>query len=149
MKNLLKEEINDIKYLFGYKKGVVISEQDGLSAAPEQLFTYINGQKELNTAFLGGNGEVGKFVGNEVKEWCKKNAPEGSVCVLGKGVDNGQPSDKERVKTMKLSGAIKLANNDGYSIVKVNPTYIGAFEETYGDGTKQTKHYWGAVYSKS
>jgi hypothetical protein len=149
MKNLLKEEINDIKYLFGYKKGVVISEQNELSPAPEQLFTYINGQKELNTAFLGSNGEVGKFVGGEVKKWCKDNAPEGSVCVLGRGVDNGQPSDKERVKTLKLPGAIKLASTDGYTIVKVNPTYIGAFEETYGDGTKQTKHYWGTVYSKS
>jgi hypothetical protein len=73
MKNLLKEEVNNIKYLFGYKKGVVISEQDELGSAPEQLFTYVNGQKELNTAFLGGGGEVGKFVGTEVKEWCKKN----------------------------------------------------------------------------
>lgn len=27
MKNILKEEINQIQYLFGYKKGVVISEQ--------------------------------------------------------------------------------------------------------------------------
>ena len=72
MKNLLKEEINDIKYLFGYKKGVVISEQDGLSPAPEQLFTYINGQKELNTTFLGSNGDLGKFVGDEVKNGVKK-----------------------------------------------------------------------------
>jgi hypothetical protein len=28
MKNLLKEEINQIQYLFGYKKGVVVSEQE-------------------------------------------------------------------------------------------------------------------------
>lgn len=28
MKNLLKEEINEIQYLFGYKRGFVISEQD-------------------------------------------------------------------------------------------------------------------------
>ena len=143
MKNLLKEEINNIKYLFGYKKGVVISEQDELSSAPEQLFTYINGQKELNTAFLGGNGELGKWVGAEVKNWCTKNAKEGSVCVLGKGIDN------RMAETMKLPAAIKSANTDGYSIVKVKPMYIGAFEETSGDGTKQTKHYWGAVYSKS
>lgn len=30
MKNLLNEEINQIQYLFGYKKGVVISEQNHL-----------------------------------------------------------------------------------------------------------------------
>jgi hypothetical protein len=143
MKNLLKEEVNNIKYLFGYKKGVVISEQDELGSAPEQLFTYVNGQKELNTAFLGGGGEVGKFVGTEVKEWCRKNAPEGSVCVLGKGIDN------RMAETMKLPSAVKLAKTDGFAVAKVNPTYIGAFEESSGDGTKQTKHYWGAVYSKS
>ena len=28
--NLLKEELNNIKYLFGYKPGKVISEQDGI-----------------------------------------------------------------------------------------------------------------------
>ena len=143
MKNLLKEEINDIKYLFGYKKGVVISEQDVLSPAPEQLFTYINGQKELNTVFLGGNGEMGKFVGKEVKDWCGKNATGNTVCVLGKGIDN------RMVETMKLPAAIKSANTDGYSIVKVKPMYIGAFDETSGDGTIQKKHYWGAAYSKS
>ena len=149
MKNLLKEEINNIKYLFGYKKGVVISEQNELDSAPKQLFTYINGQKELNTDFLGGNGDLGKFVGDEVKKWCKENATGDTVCVLGKGVDNGQPSDKENVKTMKLPRAIKLANIDGYTIVKVNPTYIGVYDETTGDGTTQKKHYFGTVYSKS
>ena len=55
----------------------------------------------------------------------------------------------ENVKTMKLPRAIKLANIDGYTIVKVNPTYIGVYDETTGDGTTQKKHYFGTVYSKS
>jgi hypothetical protein len=143
MKDLLKEEIKDIKYLFGYKKGVVISEQDELGSAPKQLFTYINGQKELNTAFLGGNGNLGKWVGTEVKEWCKTKATEGSVCVLGKSIK------KDQAQSMKLPAAIGMAKGDNYTVEKVSPTYIGEFEEDSGDGTKQIKHYYGAVYSKS
>ena len=142
MNNLLKEEINQIQYLFGYKKGVVISEQNELGSAPAQLFTYINGQKELNADFLSGSGNLGKWVGLEVKDWCSKNAKEGSVCVLGKSID------KEKAKTMKLPAAINLSKVDGYGVEKLTPTYIGSFEEDSGDGTKQTKHYWGAVYTK-
>jgi hypothetical protein len=143
MKNLLKEEINDIKYLFGYKKGVVISEQDELGSAPKQLFTYINGQKELNTAFLGDNGELGKWVGPEVKKWCTDNATGDTVCVLGKSIK------KDQVQNLKLPAAIGMAKADYYTVEKVSPTYIGEFEEDSGDGTKQIKHYYGAVYSKS
>lgn len=150
MKNLLKEEINQIQYLFGYKKGVVISEQE-LGSAPSELFTYINGQKELNADFLSGSGNLGKWVGPEVKKWCTENATEGSVCVLGKSID------EEKAKTMKLSAAVNLAKNDGYVNQKINPTHINSldkykessFEEDSGDGTKQIKHYYGAVYSKS
>ena len=143
MKNLLKEEINDIKYLFGYKKGVVISEQDGLSNTPKQLFTYINGQKELNTTFLSGSGEIGKWVGEEVKNWCNTNATGDTVCVLGKSMDT------ETAKRMKLHSSKLAANNDGYKIVKVEPEYIGVFDETSGDDTIQKKHYFVTFYSKS
>ena len=151
MKNSLNEEINQIQYLFGYKKGVVISEQNELGSAPAQLFTYINGQKELNADFLSGSGNLGKWVGPEVKKWCTENATEGSVCVLGKSID------EEKAKTMKLSAAVNLAKNDGYVNQKINPTHINSldkykessFEEDSGDGTKQIKHYYGAVYSKS
>ena len=143
MKNILKEEINQIQYLFGYKKGVVISEQNELGSAPAQLFTYINEQKELNADFLSGSGNLGKWVGPEVKKWCSKNAKEGSVCVLGKSID------KEKAKTMKLPAAINLSKVDGYGVEKLTPTYIGSFEEDSEDGTKQTKHYWGVIYSKS
>lgn len=150
MKNILREEINQIQYLFGYKKGVVISEQNELGSAPAQLFTYINGRKELSTDFLSGKGNDGKWVGPEVKEWCKKNATENSVCVLGKSID------EKLAKTRKLSDAVNLAKNDGYVNQKIGPIYINSldeykkstFEEDSGDGTKQIKHYWGAVYSK-
>jgi hypothetical protein len=142
MKNLLKEEITQIQYLFGYKKGIVISEQE-LGSAPSELFTYVNGQKELNTDFLSGGGNIGKWVGPEVKKWCTDNATEGSVCILGKGID------KEKAKTMKLAAAINSSKVDGYEVEKLAPSYIGEFEEDSGDGTKQIKHYWGAVYSKS
>jgi len=37
MKNILKEEINQIKYLFGYKRGVVISEQVDTEKQKEYL----------------------------------------------------------------------------------------------------------------
>lgn len=144
MKNLLNEEISQIQYLFGYKKGVVISEQE-LGSAPSELFTYINGKKELSTDFLSGRGDIGKWVGPKVKKWCEDKATEGSVCVLGKGIDN----QNERVKTMKLKAAIDLSKVDGYGVEKLAPVYIGAFEEEAGDGTKQTKYYYGAVYSKS
>ena len=142
MKNLLNEEISQIQYLFGYKKGVVISEQE-LGSAPSELFTYVNGQKELNTDFLSGGGNIGKWVGPEVKKWCTDNATEGSVCILGKSID------KEKAKTMKLAAAINSSKVDGYEVEKLAPTYIGKFEEDSGDGTKQIKHYWGTVYSKS
>jgi hypothetical protein len=142
MKNLLKEEINQIQYLFGYKKGVVISEQE-LGSAPSELFTYVNGQKELNTDFLSGSGNIGKWVRPEVKKWCTDKAKEGSVCILGKGID------KEKAKTMKLASAINSSKFDGYKVEKLAPVYIGDFEEDSGDGTKQIKYYWGAVYSKS
>ena len=102
-----------------------------------------NGQKELNTAFLGGNGNLGKWVGTEVKEWCKTKATEGSVCVLGKSIK------KDQAQSMKLPAAIGMAKGDNYTVEKVSPTYIGEFEEDSGDGTKQIKHYFGAVYSKS
>jgi len=143
MKNLLNEEINNIKYLFGYKKGVVISEQSELGQAPKELFTYVNGQKELNSDFLGGTGNLGKFVGSEVKDWCESNSVEGSVCVLGKSTEQNLAGGS------KLAAAINLAKLDGYSIEKVKPKLIGSFEENSGDGTKQTKYYVGTVYSKS
>ncbi len=143
MGNILKEEINQIQYLFGYRRGIVVSEQSELGSAPVQLFTYINGQKELNTDFLSGSGNLGKWVGSDVKKWCTERTTEGSVCVLGKSID------KEKAKTMKLSAAINSSKVDGYNSEKLAPTYIGEFEEDSGDGTKQIKHYWGAVYSKS
>ncbi len=144
MKNLLREEINQIQYLFGYKKGVVISEQE-LGSAPSELFTYINGKKELSTDFLSGSGSIGKWVGPEVKNWCRANATEGSVCILGKVIDDKD----ERLRKMKLNAAIDLSKLDGYGVEKLAPKYIGAFEEEAGDGTKQIKYYYGAVYSKS
>jgi hypothetical protein len=227
MKNILKEEINQIKYLFNYDRGKILSEQidpekideykvkfvfakfmkkddeakkyqdaisnntelksaenseivsyynksseedrknylskfesfggvnpstptlpkaeptTDLGSAPSELFTYINGRKELNTAFLEGTGEEGKWVGKEVKEWCKENATEGSVCVLGKSIN------KNMAQNTKLPLSVDAAKKDLYVKQKISPTYIGDFEESSGDGEKQIKIYYGAVYSKS
>lgn len=142
MNNLLNEEINHIQYLFGYRKGVVISEQTELGSAPEQLFTYINGRKELSADFLSGEGNDGKWVGPDVKQWCKDNVTEGSVCVLGKSINTNLVNDKLRL-------SIETAKKDGFSVEKIKPQSIGSFEEDSGDGTKQVKYYYGTVYSKS
>jgi hypothetical protein len=47
MKNIINEEINKINYLFGYKRGIVISEQtDNLGNAPSDIVAFYNEDKE-------------------------------------------------------------------------------------------------------
>ena len=47
MKNIINEEINKINYLFGYKRGIVISEQsEDLGNAPQDIITFYNEDKE-------------------------------------------------------------------------------------------------------
>jgi hypothetical protein len=47
MKNILNEEINKINYLFGYKRGIVISEQsEDLGNAPQDIVAFYNEDKE-------------------------------------------------------------------------------------------------------
>ena len=86
MNNRLLEEIQNINYLFGYKKGVVISEQS-LENTPvgkvggEELGNAPNSYVKLMKTYL-------ENADSDVVDWCdkmKQKHGEG-VCVIGKSM---------------------------------------------------------------
>ena len=84
MKNIINEEINKINYLFGSKKGIVISEQ-GVENTPigkvdgEEL-----GKAPSNVVKLMMNELENSYI--DVKNWCedKKQKHGDGICVIGK-----------------------------------------------------------------
>ena len=101
MSNFLNEEIKRMNFLFGYKKGVVISEQslentpvgkvegEGLGNAPDNIIKIF--QSILDD----------KNTPQEVKDWCEtqKNKFGEGVCVIGVSMDR-ETSRKKRVSNV-------------------------------------------------
>ena len=68
MKNLVNEELNKMKYLLGYQRGMVISEQDAPAATAEDIIKQI--QTILNTKYgskLEPDGKWGNLTQGELE----------------------------------------------------------------------------------
>jgi hypothetical protein len=109
MKNLLKEEITQMQYLFGYKKGVVISEQSIVTAykfpsESEAARDFLRkkfslgpkynsnwptmSEKEKNDEYINARKKLGEMDMNQLaKEAVQSNVPEESIISLQKALE--------------------------------------------------------------
>jgi hypothetical protein len=68
MKNLIKEEINEIKYLFGYQRGVVISEQPSKEEPTKIKSPYILDKVETAIKITGKIDSTDELLTNLIKK---------------------------------------------------------------------------------
>jgi hypothetical protein len=103
--NLLNEELKNIKYLFGYKPGKVISEQ---SMTPEPNDEMISILKELgfekkfcNKSSRGDHGDV-----EQGWEYCNREQPDVDILIsYPKPYDSIMIVDMKNLKKEKIDNA--------------------------------------------
>jgi hypothetical protein len=117
MKNIINEEINKINYLFGYKRGIVISEQEVENTPIGKVGAEELGKAPSSMVNLMMNHLENSYM--DVKNWCNnmKQKHGDGVCVIGK-------SNKMNIAdTMRGTYELQLAR-ENYKKVEEGPTIL-------------------------
>lgn len=108
MKNLIKEEINEIKYLFGYQRGVVISEQD-----PPFDVRKINQSDYMpKSDYLGAGGQ---FQQNNTRQISKQTIEDNPDLKLKRETELANAKLKKDFESLKIKYAQEIPNKEYYT----------------------------------
>jgi hypothetical protein len=109
MKNLVNEELNKMKYLLGYHRGMVISEQDAAAATAEDVIKQI--QRTLVDKYQANIGKTGDLKDGVDGKWgnLTQSALEKVVALKNARKEQSQQSVPDATKNVMPSTEISSA----------------------------------------
>ena len=121
MKNILNEELDTMKYLFGYKKGVVISEQENPLQSPEQENPLQSHRTSCGQKLIGK-----EFTFSDARGMRKENITIAITEITYENAKTGNMFQNKQNRAARAGADIAVIN--GKSLGEGNDTYTFKFK---------------------